>query len=180
MAPGEHFNFRQLQLVLLRLLHQGRQQVSGTFHRRDPAGQAVTGQFFEGKGVVHVQRRAADELDALAAQVMHGGHIIGLDLDLAVIAQPPQARQLRRRLDQRQSGQHHLGPAGLAHIAGQPDPVIQRQRAALGADGFAQVDHIQRLLTHIGVEIHDLLAWPVEQDWTQGQFHIVHSYCQAR
>ena len=171
MAVGEQLHFGPRDLQGIELLQAVLQQAAGALHRRHPALQAALQQLAQGMRVVQVERRPGDEGQAALGEQLHRAHVVGLHQQLAVVAQAAQAGQLGGRLDQRQAGQHQLGAGAFAQFAGQAEPVVQRQRTPFGADRFPQVDDVERLGSHLGVEIQQLAAAPVEQHGSQTQFH---------
>ncbi len=181
MTIGEYLDFRQRHTQLLQLRTGTLDQLAGGFHRRHPAGHAAGHQLGQRMAIVEIQRRPADEGQLALGHQLHRAHVVGFNQQFAVVTQATQAGQLGSRLHQGQAGQDQLRRRGFREIAGQAEPVVKHQRTALGTHRFTEVDHIQRLLCHVCVEIQRLLAIPVEQHRAEREFHawlLVH--CQAR
>lgn len=86
VTVGEDLGLQLLQAQLRSLVEHPAQQLAGDFHRRNPAAHAPGIQFGQGMTVVEVQRRTADKGHAALAEVIDGGHVVGLDPEFAVLA----------------------------------------------------------------------------------------------
>ena len=108
---------------------------------------------------------------------MHRAHLVSLDrkspIFLRRIHQAAHRLEVGFRLDQRQRGKDDF-LAGIGQHHCHLEPIVESHLVAPRADRLAQIDDIDGLLGHLGIEIHGALTRPVEQQRAQGKFHQTH------
>ncbi len=61
--------------------------------------------------------------------------------------------------------------AAVSEVLSKAEPVIETHFLAAGADGFAQIDGVERAVEHLDVEFEQGFFLPEELDGGEGEFH---------
>ncbi len=178
MAVGEHLHL-ELLAGAAEILIELHQPVARQLHRHHPALHPLFEQHAQHVGVVGVDGGTADERQPGLAGELDRAQIVGLDHQLAVVDQPFDLLELGGGGDESQGGEHRL-LARAGHLAGEGNPVIRFQFAALAADGFPQIDDVGLALGGRLIEAMGVGLGPVEEQGAEREFHGWAPYCHWR
>ena len=124
----------------------------------------------QGGFVVDVEAGAGHEGDAVFAGEFDRAHVVGFDFELGLAGDFAQAFEVGFAFEQHLGGKDDF-LAAVGEVLGKAEPVIETHFLAAGADGFAQIDGVERAVEHLDVEFEQGFFLPEELDGGEGEFH---------
>ena len=139
--------------------------------RCHPAVGVELAEHLQGGFVVDIQAGAGHNRDAVFAREFDRAHIVGFDFETLLSGDFAQALEIGLAFKQNLRRQHNLFTA-FGQVFGQAEPVGKAHFLPARADGFAQIDDVERGIEHLQVKLEQGFFLPEKLDGTEREFHV--------